>query len=48
MRKQRRLGAQRPVNIDLPRGVVDMVIATDDMGDLHIHIIDHHGEVIGR
>jgi hypothetical protein len=25
-----------------------MVVAADDMGDVHVVVIDHHGEVVGR
>ena len=38
---------QGPENVDLSRGVVDVVIPTHDMGDTHIRIVHHHGQVVG-
>jgi hypothetical protein len=38
---------QRLVDVDLARGVVDVVFATHHVGDLHIPVIDHHAEVVG-
>ena len=34
-------------NVDLAWRVVDMVFATDNVGDFHIPVIDNHTEVIG-
>ena len=39
---------QRLVDVDLARGVVDVVFATHHVGDLHIPVIDHYAEVVGR
>ena len=38
--------AQRFENINLPWRVVDMVITTDHMANLHVHIVDHDTEVV--
>ncbi|MNO65356.1 hypothetical protein D3C76_561100 [compost metagenome] len=35
------------VDVDLARGVVDVVFATHHVGDLHVPVIDHHAEVVG-
>ncbi len=40
-------GSQGLVDLNLSRGIVEMVISPDDMGDLHAHIIHHHREVVG-
>ena len=34
-------------NVDLFRRVVHMVVATDNVGDAHVHIVGHHAEVVG-
>ncbi len=39
--------AQRPVDLALAEGVVEMVVAADDMGDRHVEIVHHHREIIG-
>ncbi len=48
MRILRQWRAQRPEDIDLARRVVDVVVAADHMGDVHVEIVDHHAEVVGR
>ena len=40
--------AQRPKDIDLAWGVVDVVVAADDVSNVHVEIVDHHAEVISR
>ncbi len=35
------------VQVDLARGVVDVVVATDDFRDLHVPVVHHHREVVG-
>ena len=40
-------GAQRAQDIDLARGVVDVVVAAQHVGDAHVPVIHHHAEVIG-
>ena len=40
--------AHRPDDRELAKGVVEMIVAADDMGDAHVVIVDHHGEHIGR
>ena len=39
---------QRLEDVDLARRVVHVVVAADDMGDAHVHVVDHHAEVVGR
>ncbi len=43
--RQRR--AERLVDVDLAGCVVDVVVAADHLGDLHVPVVDHHGEVVG-
>src|SRR5690606_3509388 len=43
----RRLRAKRAQNVDLTRGVVDVVVAADHMGDTHVPVVDHHTEIVG-
>ena len=40
--------AQRLVDVDLARGVVDVVLAAYDVGDAHVGVIDDDAEVVGR
>lgn len=47
MRVFRHRRAQRFENVDLARGVVDVVFAADHMGDFHVPVIDDDAEVIG-
>ena len=39
--------AQRLVDQDLARGVGQVVVAADDVGDLHVGVVTDNGEVIG-
>ena len=39
---------QRAVDVDLPRGIVDVVVAAHDIADAHVHVVHHHREVVGR
>ena len=48
MRVHRRGGAECLEHVHLPRGVVEVIIATDDVRDAHVEVIDHHAEVVGR
>ena len=41
------LEAQRLVDEDLARGVGDVVVAADDVGDAHVVVVHHHGHVVG-
>ena len=44
-----RLGpAHRPDDRELAEGVVEMVVAADDVGHAHVVIVDHHREHVGR
>ena len=47
MGKRRDGRLERAKDIDLARGVVQVVVAADDVGDAHIEIVDHHRQVIG-
>ena len=38
--------AQRLVDVDLARGVVDVVVAADHLGDAHVPVVHHHSEVV--
>ncbi|MCY1225924.1 hypothetical protein D9M72_381360 [compost metagenome] len=44
----RRGAAERADDVDLARGVVDVVVAADHVRDLHVEVVHHHAEVIGR
>ncbi|MET3929344.1 hypothetical protein ABIE51_001231 [Lysobacter sp. OAE881] len=48
VREMRHGGAERTVDVDLPRRVVDVVVAAHDVGDAHVQVVDDHGEVVGR
>ena len=39
--------AQRAQNVDLAGRVIDMVVAANDVGDLHVPVVDHNTEVVG-
>jgi hypothetical protein len=39
------IGAQRVVDVDLARGVVDVVVAADHVGDLHVDVVDDHAKL---
>jgi hypothetical protein len=44
----RRLCTQCTEQVDLPRRVVQMIVAANDMSHLHVHIVDHDAEVVRR
>ena len=44
----RHLPAQGAQDVDLARGVVDVVVAADDVGDAHVGVVHHHRQVVGR
>ena len=48
MCKHRPLPAHRVIDLALPTAIHQVIIAAHDMCDLHVVIIDHHGEIIGR
>jgi len=48
MRVNWRRETERLQHVHLARGVVQVVVATDDMGDIHVHVVHHDGEVVGR
>ncbi len=41
MRKARHLGTQSFENLDLGTGIGNVILATDDVGDLHVDIVNH-------
>ena len=45
---RRRHGAECAQHIHLPWGVIQVIVAANHMGDAHVHIIDHHAEIVGR
>ena len=38
---------ERPVNLGLAKGVVQMVVAADHMGDSHVVVVDDDREIVG-
>ncbi len=48
VRETRYRGAERLVDVDLARRVVDVVVAADHVGDAHVDVVDDHREVVGR
>ena len=42
----RQCAAQRPQNINLTRGVVNVVIAANNVGDLHIPVVDNDTKIV--
>ena len=46
--ENRNLGAEGVVQVNLTRGVINVIGAANDVTDFHIPIIDHNGKVIGR
>ncbi len=44
----RRRPAQGREQHHLPGGVGDVILAPDDVGDIHARIVDDHGEVVGE
>jgi hypothetical protein len=45
VREPRHLRAQRAKQRDVLRGVRQMIVAADDVGDLHVRVVDAHAEV---
>src|SRR5215472_4107683 len=37
---------KRADDVDLPRRVVDVIVAADHVRDAHVEIVDHHTEVV--
>ena len=48
VRHHRHVPAQRLVDLGLARGVGEMVVAADDVGDAHVVVVDHDREHVGR
>ena len=47
VREDGHLSAERAVDVDLARGVVDVVGAADHVAHLHVPVVHHNGEVVG-
>ncbi len=39
---------ERPVDLGLAKGVVEMIVAADHMGDAHVVIVDDDRKIVGR
>src|SRR5207245_8297777 len=48
VRVDRNLGAERADDIDLPRRIVDVIVAANHMGDVHVEIVDDDAKVVRR
>ena len=48
VRHDRRAPAERVVDLGLARGVSEVIVTADDMGDAHIVVIDHNREHVSR
>ena len=48
MREGGNVPAHGVVDLRLPRGIGEVVVAADDVGDAHVMIVHHHREHIGR
>ena len=48
VRELRRVPAERLVELDVDRRGRDPLVAAHDVGDLHVVIVDHVAEVVGR
>ena len=44
----RHLPAERLVDLRLARGVGEVIVAADDVGDVHVVVVDDDGEHVGR
>lgn len=47
MGEDRAFPAQRIVDLALAGTVDQVVVAADDMGNAHVVVVDHHGEIVG-
>ena len=48
MSKFRYRPAERRVNLALPPGVGQVIVATNDVGDTHIVVVDDDRQIVGR
>ena len=48
MRELGHTGLERVIDVDLARRIVDVVVAADHFGDVHVDIVDDDGEIVGR
>ena len=48
VRVERHLRAERGEDVDLARRVIHVIVATDDVGDLHIPVVNDDAEIVGR
>jgi hypothetical protein len=46
--EQRQRRAQRVEDVDLPRRVVDVLVAAEHVRDVHVPVVDDDREVVGR
>ena len=46
--KLRQDRAQRLIKLDLPGRIGEMIVAANDVGDLHVDVVDDDTKVIGR
>ena len=48
VRETRQLPSHRPIDLNLPERVGQVVVAADDVGDAHVVVVHHDGVVVGR
>ena len=48
VRHARHLPAERLIDLRLPGGVGEVIVAADDVGDVHVVVVHHHGQHVGR
>ena len=48
VRHHRHVPAKRVVDLGLARGIGEMIVAADDVGDAHVVVVHHHREHVGR
>ncbi len=48
MGEDRQVPTHRQIDQALPRGIVQVVVATDDMRYAHVVVVGDHGQVVGR
>ena len=48
VRHHRHLPAERVVDLSLARGIGEVIVAADDVGDAHVVVVDHDGQHVGR
>ena len=48
MRHDRHVPSERLINLGLPSAIVEVIVATDNVGDSHVVVINHDREHVGR